>query len=199
MMNLKKYAVTRLVVALCVIVYVMQLYTRGKIDFALFFIPEKILGDLELWRIITPAFLHFGVTHILFNVLIFFFFGSALEHHLRSFRLLGMVVVFAAFSNIIQYLISQSFAFGGLSGVVSGIIGYCVIMSTVPGADEKFKISVGLCFVNIIFNVFEYFTDSHVAFGAHAAGLAAGLAWGIIDWQRMNVGSGRRESLRVIP
>lgn len=199
MKNLKNYAVTYSVVALCVIVYVMQLFTGDRIDFALFFIPEKILGELELWRIITPAFLHFGLLHIAFNVLIFNFFGRPLERYFGSFRLLLMVVVFAAFSNFIQYALTGSYTFGGLSGVVSGVIGYCVIISTVPRSDMIFKMSVGLCFVNIVFNVIEYLSESHVAFGAHAAGLAAGLVWGVIDWQRMNVGSGRRESLGVIP
>ena len=146
--DFKKYTVTYSVIALCFIVFLLQQFMHGKIEYLLFFIPDRIVDNFELWRVFTPA-----------------------------------------------YLISQSYTFGGLSGVVSGVVGYCVIIALSPCADSRYKMAVGLCLINIVFNIVEYFSDSHVAFGAHAAGLAAGLVWGIIDYRKIVAGMGRKETL----
>lgn len=193
--DFKKYTVTYSVIALCFIVFLLQQFMHGKIEYLLFFIPDRIVDNFEIWRVFTPAFLHFGLFHILFNILIFSFFGRLIENSFSWVKLLLMFFIFSGSSNLFQYLISQSYTFGGLSGVVSGVVGYCVIIALSPYADSRYKMAVGLCLINIVFNIVEYFSDSHVAFGAHAAGLAAGLVWGIIDYRKIVAGMGRKETL----
>ncbi|ABQ13780.1 GlpG-like proten [Dichelobacter nodosus VCS1703A] len=91
------------------------------------FYPEAIKHG-QIWRIITPAFLHFSMlgsvfVHLLFNTTIWLNLASAIESHERSSRLAGLFFFSAISSNIIAYL-SYSSAFGGLSGVVYALIGY---------------------------------------------------------------------------
>ena len=193
--DFKKYTVTYSVIALCFTVFLLQQFMHGKIEYLLFLIPERIVDNVEIWRVFTPALLHFGFFHILFNVLIFSFFGQLIETGFGWVKLLLMFFIFSGISNLFQYLISQSYTFGGLSGVVSGVVGYCVIIALSPSAAGRYKMAVGLCLINIVFNIIEYFSDSHVAFGAHAAGLVAGLVWGIIDYRKMAAGMGRRETI----
>ncbi|MGS2723387.1 rhomboid family intramembrane serine protease [Porticoccus sp. GXU_MW_L64] len=77
-----------------------------------------------LWRWLTPIFLHFGVSHVVFNCLWLWVFGSRLEQVCGSGRLLMIVVATGLGGNIAQYLWSQSIHFGGMSGVVYGLMGY---------------------------------------------------------------------------
>ena len=111
MRNLKYPLVTYSVVVTCVVVYLLQLISHNKIDYSLFFIPERIIDNFEVWRLFTPAIMHFGVMHILFNVMIFNFFGSMIERDYGPSKLLLMFFGFSAVSNFFQYLFTQNYLF----------------------------------------------------------------------------------------
>ncbi len=83
---------------------------------------EKI-REGQLWRIVTPAFLHASFFHILFNVLWVVLLGSQIEFRLGVLRYLLLVGLLAALSNTCQYLMS-GFPFLGISGVVMGMAGF---------------------------------------------------------------------------
>lgn len=82
------------------------------------------MGAGEFWRLLTPDFLHFSWTHIVFNAVMLWFLGSQVEWFDGRQRLLILFVVVSLFSNGLQYLMAGPL-FGGLSGVVYGILGYC--------------------------------------------------------------------------
>lgn len=82
------------------------------------------LANGEIWRILTPDFLHFTWPHIVFNSVMLWFLGSQIEWFDGRQRLLTLFIVVSVLSNGFQYLVSGPL-FGGLSGVVYGILGYC--------------------------------------------------------------------------
>ena len=77
----------------------------------------------QVWRLFTPALLHFDFLHIFFNILWFIILGNQIEFRIGSLRYLLMIVVLAAISNTSQYLMSGPF-FMGLSGVVCGMAAF---------------------------------------------------------------------------
>jgi len=81
----------------------------------------------EFWRMITPIFLHFGLLHLVFNSLWIWEFGRRIEILQGGFKLLGIVFLVGLGSNIIQYLWQTDAPFGGMSGVIYGMVGYCFI------------------------------------------------------------------------
>ena len=84
-------------------------------------LPEVLHG--QAWRLLTPIFIHFGFIHLLFNLLWLKDLGAMIER-LGSPRLfLSLVVVIGIVSNVGQYLIYGPF-FGGMSGVVYGLLGF---------------------------------------------------------------------------
>lgn len=77
----------------------------------------------QIWRFVTPIFLHFSILHILFNMSMFRNLAYAVEFVKGTRRFLLMVLTIAVVSNVAQLLISHA-NFGGMSGVVYGLIGY---------------------------------------------------------------------------
>lgn len=78
----------------------------------------------EYWRMITPIFLHFGLLHIVFNALWLWDLGRRVEMLQGSVRMIGIVMVMALGSNIAQTMYAEVSVFGGMSGVIYGLLGY---------------------------------------------------------------------------
>jgi GlpG protein len=134
----------------------------------------------EIWRLLTPIFLHFGLPHLLFNTLALFSLGSMVEARQGAKRLLWLVVIIGVISNIGGYLIIGRSTFGGISGVLYGLFGYIWMYS-------KFDPSSGLYLdkQNIIIMMawfFLCFTGmlGNIANSIHTVGLLLGLAWGFL-------------------
>ncbi|MFC2049095.1 rhomboid family intramembrane serine protease [Chlamydiota bacterium] len=83
---------------------------------------EKIAQG-QVWRLFTPALLHFDLLHIFFNVLWFILLGPQIEFRLGWFKYLILILATAIVSNTAQYLMSGPF-FMGLSGVVVGMAAF---------------------------------------------------------------------------
>lgn len=85
------------------------------------------LDFAQWWRLLTPIFMHFGILHLAFNALWYWELGRRIELYSGSLWLLGLTVLFALTSNLAQWLVSPDVVFGGLSGVLYGLLGYCWI------------------------------------------------------------------------
>ena len=98
-------------------------FPRGGWDFVkktpLF---EKI-REGEIWRLITPTFLHRDFLHILFNMAWLWILGAQIEERMSKWKMLLFILITAIISNVAQYLMSGPF-FLGFSGVVVGMVGF---------------------------------------------------------------------------
>ncbi|MEM7261114.1 MAG: rhomboid family intramembrane serine protease [Planctomycetota bacterium] len=139
--------------------------------------PEVARG--EVWRLITPIFLHFGVFHLLFNALMTFRLGVMIEARRGSLRFLGLALLTAIASNYAQYFSTPFSAVGGLSGVLFGLLGYAWMRSKY---EPRFGIVVSPPFVALMmfWLVFCMVAVNQVANTAHAAGLVMGLLIGLV-------------------
>lgn len=138
----------------------------------------------EVWRLFTPILIHFGFMHILFNLLWLRDLGSMFEARLGSVYFGSFVVAVAAASNFGQYLVTKQPVFGGMSGVVYALIGYCWIRGRFdPGAGLQLDrqslifalIWFGLCFTGLL---------GPIANTAHGVGLVLGMGWAFVDAKR---------------
>jgi len=144
----------------------------------------------EVWRIVTPIFLHGSVIHLVFNMLWLFYFGAMIESRRSSLQLALMVLGLAVFTNVAEAMLPSEWgasAHGiGMSGVVYGLFGYIWLrMILAPG--EGFYVSqfVILVFVGYavlgVTGVLDNQTIGHrVDHWAHGLGLVGGAALGWI-------------------
>ena len=159
-----------------------------------FFISEKLDGRLseftsgQVWRVITPIFLHLGLFHLLFNMFWLYELGSQIERKKGGKFFLTFLLFVAIFSNLTQFTFSGP-NFGGMSGVVYGLFGYVWIKSRLdPGDGFLIDPTVAMIMFGFFFICFTGVFGG-VANWAHAGGLAVGLAWGYGSAFRWNLGS----------
>jgi GlpG protein len=135
----------------------------------------------EVWRLVTPIFMHGGPLHIVFNMFWLYDLGTLIERKLGSIRYLFLVLVIAVVSNLAQFVMSGPF-FGGMSGVVYGLFGYAWIRGRLdPTCGLYLRPDIvfwmlgwfALCAAGVIGGVANW---------AHGGGLASGAALGYLAY-----------------
>lgn len=138
----------------------------------------------EYWRLLTPVFLHFGVLHLAFNTLWLWELGRRIEAARGRLTLLAVLVLTGAGGNIAQYLFGGGVMFGGMSGVIYGLLGYAWVWNRVSGAPGLalprglMPVMLGwlvLCMSGVV----EAIGFGAIANAAHGAGLAIGALLGL--------------------
>ena len=177
--------VVRMVFVACVLVFLSPILMQDSLYRALLFAPSlEALGN-QPWRLVTPMLLHFGALHIIFNLLWWQTLGGIIERFQSSFQLLWITLATAAISNLAQFLASGP-NFGGLSGVVYGLLGYLWLYGkTNPAAGYGIPRPVVVLMLAWLVICWVGLTDL-VANEAHFAGLVSGCVLGVIVglWRR---------------
>ncbi len=65
------------------------------------------MADGELYRLLTSAFLHYGMTHLLFNMWALYVVGPPLEMWLGRLRFSALYVLSALGGSVLVYLLSS--------------------------------------------------------------------------------------------
>lgn len=158
------------------------------------FLPALKSG--ELWRVLTPTFLHFDLLHILFNALWIWELGRRIEvfSGRRSYIVTFLITAIAA--NYLQHFLTSGKLFGGLSGVVYAYLGYLMVwgryaenplVKLPPGISMFMLVWLALGFTGVI----DVFISGRVANGAHLGGFLSGIAIAfaeVIDKRRTKEG-----------
>jgi GlpG protein len=150
------------------------------------FLPlSESLNAGQIWRLVTPTFLHFGFLHVLFNSMWMWDLGRRLELLLGKRNYILFFIVTAAISNIAQYRWAADNLFGGMSGVVYALVGFIIVSHTlapnkltaVPRSVLGFMLFwLVLCMTGVI----DYVAGGGVANAAHVGGLLAGAAFAAV-------------------
>lgn len=136
-------------------------------------------GGWQVWRWLTPIFLHFSIVHLAFNCVVVIELGRRVEAACGPLAMLLVVGLIGVVSNVTQLIVAASVLFGGLSGVGYGLLGFLLVMARRFPDEPVWRLPAGLAFGLLIFlvvfstGVTEPF-GLHVANAAHWGGLAAG-------------------------
>ncbi len=140
----------------------------------------------QIWRAVTPIFIHYGFLHIIFNTIMLFHFGPQIENKIGTVKFGLLVLLIALVTNILQGIMPVDWegsygSFGGLSGVVYGLFGF-VWIKAMTNPWEGYFVQQSTV---IILVVWMFLGMTHLLDGmmggptgnwAHGAGLVTGMA-----------------------
>ncbi|MBT5925480.1 MAG: rhomboid family intramembrane serine protease [Verrucomicrobia bacterium] len=139
----------------------------------------------QIWRIITPIFMHGDILHIFFNLMWLRMLGTIIEYRQGWKWLLVIVLATASISNLAQYYMSGPL-FLGISGVVFGLLGYVWIKGKFDPFSGMF-LPPGVVFMMLLWlglgvsGVLEKGLGVGIANTAHIGGLVVGCLMGYLS------------------
>jgi membrane associated rhomboid family serine protease len=130
-----------------------------------------LVHDGELWRLVTGGFLHSGLLHIGFNMLLLYWLGTEIERRLGSVRF-GLVYLTALLGGSLGALVQTTATpTVGASGAVFGLMGYALVEMRRQGVNPL-QSQIGFL---LIFNVvLSLRPGANISFGGHLGGLLFG-------------------------
>ena len=150
--------------------------------------PFVSIKSGEVWRLITPIFLHGSTFHLAFNMIALFILGAAIERLQGSLFMAMLLLVSGIAGSLLQVMLPPAdqlpevlrglsgTAFSiGASGAVYGLFGYLWVR---PILSLSYPIRMVPANVAIMMGwlVFCIFFVNGIANGAHIGGLLAGIA-----------------------
>ena len=125
------------------------------------------------WQLLTSMFVHFGFTHILFNMFGLYYFGHLNEMKFGSLSFFTIYFVSGLLGNIMSlFILPGSALSGGASGAIFGLVG-----SYVAIARQAKHMGIALVYAVVIFVQSSGFGVNIVA---HLFGLIGGLVLGLL-------------------
>ena len=170
----------------------------GVIEFLTFLKPASLNGGYfnfltfedtfikanEWWRLITPMFIHFSLSHLAFNCLWLYVLGEKIELYDGHIKFISLVVFSSLAANYTQYIFSESSLFGGLSGVIYGMFGFCMIIE-LETKNERYGLPPAIYLFMLVWmllgflGILTIFGFGSIANYAHLGGLVAGIIFGL--------------------
>lgn len=163
--------VTYGLIALNLLMFALQM-ASPDLERALALWPLAV-ADGQTYRLITSAFLHFGLTHIAFNMLALYFVGPPLEIALGRVRFLVLYLVSALGGSVLVYLLTLDALTAGASGAVFGLFGATFVVGKRLNMDVRSVLTIIV--LNMVFTfVYPLFTSQNISWQGHIGGLVTG-------------------------
>ncbi len=149
----------------------------------------------QIWRLISPAFLHVSFLHFLFNMIWLWVLGKQMEARLSKFRYILFVLIVGVSTDVLQYFISGPY-FLGYSGVIMGMVGFIWMRQKIAPWEGYPLPKITIIFLALYvlallaLQVFSFFFEAYAgrAFGpnianaAHISGAIIGIILGRIPY-----------------
>lgn len=148
--------------------------------------PANLFMALQPWRIITYQFLHGGIFHLFFNMLVLFFFGPLIERLWGSKKFLIFYLTCGAMGGILYPILAITHVLSaepmvGASGAIYGMLaaGAVLFPNLRVYVMGIFPMSLrALAIVIAVISILKFFGGENAGGeAAHLAGMAAGLTY----------------------
>src|SRR5579872_3682158 len=139
--------------------------------------------DGEWWRLFTSMFIHFGLAHILFNMVALVTFGPLVERLYGSVMFLLLYLLTGILSGLTSVSWHPAVNSAGASGAIFGICG--ALVGAILRARTRFPSDLSRPFLHSTFlflgwSLYAGFTYKGVDYAAHLGGLASGVILGLM-------------------
>ena len=181
----RTFPVTAFFIAASVIIYVLgevspslglEIFQEGAL-----FGPAVENG--EWWRLLTAAFLHGSLLHVLFNMWALWIFGPPLERQVGSGAFAMLLLASALAGSAAHLLTNPGVPAVGASGAVFGLFGAWLVASFFNRHTVSGRANLQTLTLLLVINGILGFTVANVAWEAHLGGLIAGALIAVV-WNR---------------
>lgn len=175
------------------VIYFLYLEIAGSSENTAFMISKGamyaplVLEEGQYYRLLTAVFMHFGINHIMNNMLVLFFLGDNLERALGRVKYLIFYLLCGVGANVISMMVNMSeYSYrvsAGASGAIFGVVGgllYAVIVNLGQLEDLTTR-QLGII---VLLTAYHGFTSQGIDNAAHIGGLLLGVVLGIIFYRK---------------
>lgn len=174
------------------IIYFLYLEIAGSSEDTLFMLRHgamyapMVIRDREYYRLLTAVFMHFGIHHIMNNMLVLFVLGGHLERALGRVKYLFFYLLCGVGANIVSLYVetkkSMQVVGAGASGAVFGVVGGLLYVVAVNKGHLE-DLSTRQLVVMILFSLYSGFVRDGVNNVAHISGLVIGVLLAILFYR----------------
>jgi membrane associated rhomboid family serine protease len=169
--------VTQALIAINVGIYLVELLLGGELNGTGNEIYENgvlfgpLVADGEWWRLVTSAFLHYGLLHLGLNMIVLWFIGPALEEYLGHGRY-ALLYLVSGLAGAAGALVWEPNALTvGASGAIWGIMGAALLLEF-----RRIYVFGGQALGLVVLNLLLTFLIPGISIGGHIGGLIGGAA-----------------------
>ena len=175
----KQPIVTYAIIAICVVLFLcMYIFGNGSSDsLTLIYFGanfDLLVKSGEFYRLLTCAFLHLDIFHLLFNMYALYVIGPQVESFFGKFKFIVIYLVSALTASLLSIAFNHNIISVGASGAIFGLLG-CILYF-----GYHYRIYLGNVIKSqivpiIVLNLFLGFIMSGVDNYAHIGGLIGGI------------------------
>ena len=176
--------VTIILVSLNIIYYII-LTLGGNVSSSSYMLSRGacfgpyVFQNFELWRLVSAMFIHFGVMHLISNMIYLGIAGYNLERAVGHWRFALIYVLSGIGGNLVSaayYFIKGSYTVsGGASGAIYGLIGGIALLTFLSFRKLKPTYVFGRIIILLIFVFYSSFAATGVDGAAHIGGFFFGI------------------------
>ena len=159
-MQIKRPLVTISLIVANIVVYILMTVAGGSTNPLVLIkfgakVNEYILMG-QWWRLITPVFIHIGLTHIVVNMVTLYFIGMQIEYLFGASRYLLIYLVSGLCGNIASFVFNPDSVSAGASTALFGLFGAYLMLG------EAFRENV---YIRLMSRQFLALVILNIAFG----------------------------------
>jgi membrane associated rhomboid family serine protease len=194
--------VTYLLIAINVAMFPLTNTLHGGIGGTLTRLGDRLalygpaVANGQDYRLITAAFVHYGLLHLALNMYALYLIGGVLERYVGSVRFLAIYLISALAGSFGALLITPHAPTVGASGAIFGLMGALFVLERQRGMALLGGSIGGLIVVNLLFT----FGIPGISIGGHVGGLIGGglVAFALSGYGRGHLAYGRLGVLSVL-
>lgn len=176
--GLKLAPVTLTLIIFQVLVYCWLVYAGGSTNTAVLLRSGArstvLIQDGQWWRLISPVFLHVGLSHLIINSVTLLYIGRYIEEFFGHWRMLVIYFVSAIFGNLVSAVLMPSTISAGASTAIFGLFGAFLMLGVCFHHNVIVRVLSRTFFLFVIINIVMDIFLSGIDLAGHVGGLFGG-------------------------